>query len=467
MFAWRNLNASAQLCSQARQLKIAEFLAQRESGKCHRSHLSLPDGKAIGGRTLYHRRQIAIFCLVMIGLTACTNQERRLQGTLLVWHTWPGVHGDMLTTSIDSFVEVNPGVVIVSEYVPGEDLLSRFRDQAAAGLGPDLLLGVSPATVRQLATADLLVDLAPYEPDLSKLNANAVDALRLNKSLPGLPISAYTPVLFYNRRSVEQPPQTLDEVLTVARSGQIFAFPTCFRHSFWGLRGIDGVSDGTQDAFAITGALPVWLRWLQRAQAEPNMVLSDDEDELDTLFASGRATYYIGESIHLPALRQRLGEEHVGVAPLPDGSQIAAKINVETETATELPFAVHQPPGAFLELEIAAISRISARKELALQLILFLANPVHQRRLASSDLGHVPVNQRVRYDHRLSPSQSTIVRQSATAVVIPLRDIPAMGILGDVADGVYAQVMEGVLEPDEASDQIFEDLNLVIEETNQ
>ena len=402
----------------------------------------------------------------MFGLTACTNQERRLQGTLLVWHTWPGVHGDMLTTSIDSFVEVNPGVVIVSEYVPREDLLSRFLDQAAAGLGPDLLLGVSPATVRQLATADLLVDLAPYEPDLSKLNANTVDALRLNRLLPGLPISAYTPVLFYNRRSVEQPPRTLDEVLTVARSGQIFAFPTGFRHSFWGLRGIDGVSDAKQDAFAITDGLPNWLRWLQRAQAEPNMVLSDDQEELYALFASGRASYYIGESIQLPDLRQRLGEETVGVAPLPDGSPTEATTG-EVGTDTEVPFTIHQPLGAFLELEIAAISRISARKELALQLILFLTNPVHQRRLASSDLGHVPVNQRVRYDHRLSPSQSTIVRQSATAVVIPLREIPAMGILGEVADGVYAQVMEGVLEPDNASDQIFEDLNLVIEEVNQ
>ena len=373
---------------------------------------------------------------------------------------WPDAHGDMLTTSLNSFSEVNPGVAIVSEYVPEDELLDRFTDQAAAGLGPDLIVGVTPAMVRELAGRNLLVDLARYEPDVPDLPTRTVNAMRVREALYGLPIAAYTQVLFYNKKNADRAPQTLPEVLDVARSGQIFAFPAGFQHSFWGIRGFGGeiVMDGSQ--VSITDGVSEWLQWLQRAQKEPNMILSDDSEELYALFASGRATFYIGESIRLPQLRERLGDDVVGVAFLPlNAGPESAEAGGEAPPVGDL-YGASQPPGAFLELEVAALSRISARKKLALQLVLFLANPVHQRRLASSDLGHVPINQRVRYDHRLSASETTIVRQSTTAVIVALPDIAVLEQLSGIADGVYAQVLEGVLEPEEAVSQIQDELRL-------
>ena len=404
----------------------------------------------------------SFLCFVLLLLAGCTRSdgEQELQGTLLVWHMWPEAHGDMLTTSLNSFSEVNPGVAIVSEYVPEDELLDRFTDQAEAGLGPDLIVGVTPAMVRELAGRNLLVDLARYEPDVSDLPSRTVDAMRAREALYGLPIAAYTQVLFYNRKSADQAPQTLPEVLDVARAGHIFAFPTGFQHSFWGIRGFGGeiAMDGSQ--ISITDGVSEWLQWLQRAQKEPNMILSDDSEELYALFADGRATFYIGESIRLPQLRERLGEDVVGVAFLPlNAGPESAEADGTAPPVGDL-YGASQPPGAFLELEVAALSRISARKKLALQLVLFLANPVHQRRLASSDLGHVPINQRVRYDHRLSASETTIVRQSTTAIIVPLPDIAILERLSAIADGVYAQVLEGVLDPEEAVLRIQEELRL-------
>ena len=203
----------------------------------------------------------AASCIVLLWLTGCNRSDgaRQLQGTLLVWHTWPTPHGEMLTTSLNSFMEINPGVSVVSEYVPEDELLARFVDQAAAALGPDLIVGVTPPTVRELAGQNLLVDLAPYEPDVSTLQVRAVDALRVDESLFGLPIAAYTQVLFYNKRKAERAPETLTEVLEMARSGHTFAFPAGFRHSFWGIRGLGGeISiDGTQ--VEITDGLGEWL----------------------------------------------------------------------------------------------------------------------------------------------------------------------------------------------------------------
>ena len=427
-----------------------------------------------------------LFILVALWLAGCgwAKRERPLQGTLLVWHTWPASQGEALEAFFDSFMEINPGVTVVSEYVPLSDLFERFDDQAAAGLGPDLLIGVTPAMTRELAGKNLLTDLAPYEPDVSNLLVRAVEALRVNAGaealspLFGLPVAAHTQVLFFNKKRVDQAPRTLNEVLEVARADQIIAFPSDFQHSFWGIRGFGGEilidggvsSEGVTDGYVrngaqvtIDGGLDEWLQWLQVAQKEPNIILSDDPEELFALFANGRATYYIGESTRLPLLRERLGEETVGVAYLPDNVQSTLTEENETIPGQEL-YGAEEPPGAFLDLEVAALSSISARKRLALELILFLTNPVHQRRLASKDLGYVPINQRVRFDHRLSASETTIVRQSGTAVIVSLQDIHLLERLSDIANAAYAQVLEGVLEPEEAAIQIQEALQLAAEE---
>lgn len=429
----------------------------------------------------------AALILAALWLAGCgrTGGARQLQGTLLVWHTWPAARGETLDAFFDSFMEINPAVTVVSEYVPLDDLLARFDDQAAAGLGPDLIIGVTPAMTRELAGKNLLADLTPYEPDVSNLLVRAVDALRVNAEaeelspLFGLPIAAHTQVLFFNKKRVEQAPQTLNEVLEVARAGQIIAFPSDFQHSFWGIRGFGGeiVIDGGVSAtgvvdgyvrngaqVTIDGGLDEWLQWLQSAQKEPNIILSDDPEELYALFASGRATYYIGESIRLPQLREQLGEDAVGVAYLPDNIQPTLSEDSETTPPAQKLYGSDEPPGAFLALEVAALSNISARKKLALDLLIFLTNPVHQRRLASSDLGYVPINQRVRFDHRLSASETTIVRQSGTAVIISLQDIRLLERLSEISNAVYAQVLEGVLEPEEAAAQIQEALRLAAAE---
>ena len=125
-------------------------------------------------------------------------------------------------------------------------------------------------------------------------------------------------------------------------------------------------------------------------------------------------------------------------------------------------YSTSEPAGSFLELEVATVSDISSKKELALALILFLTNPVHQRKLANSDLGYVPINQRVRFDHRLSPAETIIVRQSGTTALASLQDIHLIAQMSDVANEVYEQVLEGVVEPADGALNIQENLRLVL-----
>ena len=57
------------------------------------------------------------------------------------------------STIVDEVLPVvEPGrltYVDAASFVPEDELLGRFHDQAAAGLGPDLLLGISPAMIRR------------------------------------------------------------------------------------------------------------------------------------------------------------------------------------------------------------------------------------------------------------------------------------------------------------------------------
>lgn len=73
------------------------------------------------------------------------------------------------------------------------------------------------------------------------------------------------------------------------------------------------------------GGFANWLGWLKNAQSTPGMirrhagVARRDDVTLRNLFVNGEAAYYIGTPDVLLSLQELLGEETVGVVPLPAG----------------------------------------------------------------------------------------------------------------------------------------------------
>ncbi len=405
------------------------------------------------------RRRLLLFVLILYatGLAGCEvdrTDRNGLRGTLLVWHTWSGPAGDLIQVFIDSFMEINPEVMIVSEYVEEDRLVGRFLDQTEAGLGPDLIIGLRPAVVAELAAKARLSDLNAMPVELLDLNQEAIDALRIGDHLYGLPVATHTQVLFYNKNLVTSVPTGLNDLIAAAQEEQISALPVDFYHSYWGVHGFAGTLVLQEDGVDISGGVEDWLSWLQVAQKEPTIILSDNQDELYELFATGQAGLFIGDSVLLSDLRNRLGEERVGVAYLP-ANDLAVPTEADSQDADlQGLYRTVVPPGSFLELEVATISQVSAQQTLGLALLTFLTNAVQQREIAISDLGYAPVNQRVRFDHRLSPAEMTLVRQSANAPIIPLRLVDAFARFQRAADDGYAQVIGGILEAGEGAELI-------------
>lgn len=65
------------------------------------------------------------------------------------------------------------------------------------------------------------------------------------------------------------------------------------------------------------GGLANWLGWLKKAQNNSNVILSRNQGELEQLFTTGKATYYIGNTDDFVTLQEALGAEVLGMIRLP------------------------------------------------------------------------------------------------------------------------------------------------------
>lgn len=387
---------------------------------------------------------------LLLSMAACSgnrgNDIDELEGELLIWHNWtPGVEANELHGLIEGFSLIHPDVTIVSEYVPNEELSVRFLDQTRAGLGPDLLIGVETPFIQEFVEAGVLQSFTPYAPDTSNLKGEMVGALTVNNELYAIPFSSYTNVLFYNRTLVNStPPASVPDLLRAAQAGHRVGIPTDFYNAAWGIGSFGGrlFDGGGQLALSQNAGFADWLTWLSTAQREPNIILSNDVEQLRQEFEQGELGYFIGSSYELPYLQATLGADAVGVGLLPPFGDV--------------------PAVPFLELETIALSRSSARAELGVELAEFLINTTQQRRLALSNLGRIPVSTKMgRVSLRVDALASELVQQRDNAIIVPLSLVEMEDRLLVLGDAIYNQVLEGVLTPADAANRLRDEMSQV------
>ncbi|MEM7117642.1 MAG: ABC transporter substrate-binding protein [Chloroflexota bacterium] len=390
-------------------------------------------------------RRLGIVIVLSLCLVACQNSEEEdsstlsnLEGTILIWHTWPEPESLILEQLFNNFTKLHSDVTIVSEFVPSDNIQDRFIDQANSGLGPDLLIGADMFLIKQLLEEDLLLNFFGYGLNTDHLLPQAVDALRIQKNLYAIPFAADTTVLYYNRELIEEPPTLLHDLLQEAKAGQVVALPVNFRDSFWGVKAYGGKVFAEDGTILVDDGIVSWLEWLVEAQNEPTIILSSNYDDLFNAFINEEAAYFIGSSFERPEIVAALGAEKAGIANLPD-AVVAA--------------------GSFLDIEAIAMSRITAQGKVGRALIEFLINVPNQRIIALSDHGKISMNQNVTFDKRLAPIPEILNRQSVHTLIVPLSQVDIEEYLFDIGDEIYLQVLSGVLEPEEAAKRLSEEVN--------
>ncbi len=384
---------------------------------------------------------LAVLLFLLFLLAACSSRgDNALRGSVLVWHSWEEEQAAVLDTVLENFVELNPDVNINTIYIPADRLLERYEVAAEAALGPDLVLAPS-SFIRPLAEAGLIQPIGDLvgEAERDRYLPVALETVRYDDALYGLPESLRLMGLFYNKRLVTTPATTLDELEQQANQGRRPGLSTNFVDAFWGVQAFGGqLFDENGAAVLDRGGFANWLDWLKTAQENPNFVLSRNPASLTTLFAEEEIAYLVNEPDVLADLQERMGESVVGVAPLPSGPIGSAGPFVESN--------------AFL-FNIASSAR---QRELAVDLALFITN-AEQETLLMRRAGRIPANRRVRVNPRVDTVAYSFFSQARSAV--PLTNSARIQPVLERGEITYNQVLQGVIEPLEAAQQLTQAVN--------
>lgn len=371
----------------------------------------------------------ALILLVLLFLAACQPAAAG-QGKILLWHGWNEDEASTLHNVLQNFNEIYPGLTVISQAVPANELRQRYEQAARLGLGPDLFIGPGEWLL-PLADAGLIQDLRPYAPRTEDYLSGAIESLTVEAGLFGLPLALRPVALYYNTRLVETPATTLDEWLAQAANGRAVALNVNFWSAFWGIQAFGGeLYDEAGRVVLDGGGFANWLGWLRSAQTAPGMILSRDADSLREIFFAGKAAYFTGTPDDLVAARAALGADAVSVASLPSGPFGAA--------------------GPLLDVEAIYFNQASPphQTEQALLLAAFLTNPAQSTTLMR-ETGRVPANRTVQVDPRLYAAEAGFAAQARTAVSIP--NFPQTEFLVRRGDDITRSVLEGVLGVTEAA----------------
>ncbi|MGB1251099.1 MAG: sugar ABC transporter substrate-binding protein [Candidatus Promineifilaceae bacterium] len=374
-----------------------------------------------------------ILSIILIGCTA-NDSDEDLSGQLLLWHSWGFKDRQTLNRITDQFHEIYPDVEIITVAIPAEDLQERYRETAALGLGPDVVIG-SDRWIPNYIEENLLQEIPPHMFELVNFSPNSLDTARsADGILYGIPLAQNATVLYYNKSTIQfsAPPETFEEWVNFTNGGEVTALNVDFEDAYWGISPFgNGLFDPEGQIRDESDGLLGWLRWLKEAQSHPNIILSRDTELLQDLFIDGTAHYYVGWSDELPDLLASMGQSRVGVAPLPH------------VTGSEL------TPVPLLRTEVILFNESSSNRQtkLAYAFTNFLTNTT-QSAILMRETQRVPANRLLQISSEVDELQFMMAEQIAFAEPPPV-DL-ALPVLAKAGAEAYNNVLTGIQQPEGA-----------------
>lgn len=411
-------------------------------------------------RSSWFRLQALLLALLLVGGTSAATLAQDatppaggadLSGELTLWHGFTGAEADTLNDDIiPAWEAAFPNVSLEVLAVPFDQLKDKYSNEVAAGGGPDVVIGALD-WVGELAEGELIMpldDLATEEV-LADYVPTTVDALRLEDRLYALPESFETVALYYNRDLVETPPATTDELKQQAAelAGQDqygFALYSNFYHPagyFFG-HGAQLFTDDNLSAIASPDTAE-FLTFLRDLTASPGVFQQNDDAAISSLFKEGKAAMIINGPWALGDYQGALGEDKVGVAPLP---MISGR-----DDAPAQPFL-----GVKNLMINANLDDEQAR--LAFEFSRWFTSPEAETFLVEK-AGHLAAHTGV--DVSGNETAQAFIEQAKTAV--PLPSIPEMQFVWEPAGNMITKVIEGQAEPQAAAEEAQEQINQQIE----
>ncbi len=378
-----------------------------------------------------------LFLTLLLG--GCQDSNTR-QGDIMLWHSWGEQDTAVLEQIIANYQAINPGVTVLTQRLPPEQMMERYASSVVNGLGPDLII-LPSQRIMSLADQRLIAPLDAQNSDMiaaDRYFRAALESVMYQDQLYGLPLSLEPWVMFYNPQRVMEPATTLDMLLAQAEAGQQVALNASFEGLFWGIQAFGGQVLGEGGTVTVnSGGMANWLRWLQRAQSTPAVIFSRDDEALTDLFVEGTAVYFVAPATRYQALAAQMGAENIAIMPLPAGPA--------------------GPSGPLLHVESLLFNPHSSGNQhaLALHFVNFLTN-TEQSRLLMRQTGRASANRNVQVLATAYPEVTAVVGQARTAVSTRYKDVLAE--LVPLGDSLLARMLEGTLDSNQVLAQLADSM---------
>jgi maltose-binding protein MalE len=402
---------------------------------------------------------VKIWLIFLLLLSACgdsqsarTNsqpQQESLQGHISIRKELPiglsqaqsSNFEAFIRSQVEDFTRLNPEVTVTVKFIPSGESIASFIKQAGRGAGPNLLWLSFSSEINQLIEGGSLQVLDNYPVDLSSFRPRTLQQVRYQGQLYGIPTNLETQVLCYNKDKVKQPPNTLSELIAQARTGYSVGLYRGFAQTFWGTGIFGDQLFDERGRFTAEESWAKWMEWLKDARDEPNFFLIEEAEELQRLFVEKKLAYITCWSGWIPALREALGKDSLGI--------------------TLLPHATNRPATPPLLSDVLFFNRASSPNQtrLALKLAQFVTNAEQQKKTQAAFPFAITVNSNVTVDPRLYPLQATLRDQSRSGVVLSLTQTGKLVGKRDDLDLLYQKVLGGEIAPAQAAADLTRILN--------
>jgi len=210
------------------------------------------------------------------------------------------------------------------------EMLNKIPVAIPAGEGPDVFMTLNNYIGGHYA-AKLIVPIeeALPEPEKTKYTKGSLDAFTLEGHLLGVPIAADVNALIYNKALVPTPPQTMDDVLAMAKdlqgSGKYallfpidnfwFSYPFFSAYGGYIFKWTESGWDPTDVGFYNPGAIE-GLTYLRNLVDKEKLMPADVTwDVMNGLFTEGKAAMIITNPMTIPSYKE--AGIQIGVARIP------------------------------------------------------------------------------------------------------------------------------------------------------
>lgn len=359
--------------------------------------------------------------------------DSRLRGKILIWHGERILAIDSMRRTVSAYETLHPQVKVVVESIPEDRLIEAAIENAQAGLAPNLIL-TDYASLLDLIEADAVTPITP-PPQFKNYLPAALSQVTYRGKVYGFPVAVLTQVLCYNKTRLgeKSPVKTLDQLLLQASQGYSVGAPSSFLETFWGISYFTPRVFDSQDNLDIRqGAWERWLTWLLRAKTQPNVLLVADSGALLQAFQDKRLTYFVCDASYIAELQEKLGKETLGIALLPRH--------------------LNRDAGPLLYTKVLAVGKTpnAEQEKIALDFAEFAINPEQVRQRAQELEGFIPPDQTLKLNPNLYAMEAVLMRQSQSAIAIPLDRLGALLRFSQQAELLYQQVIAGSLSPKDA-----------------